>query len=248
VAAPAVGLDTDDNRWIFFGTGRFFAKDDAYNTDTMSFYGIKEPFDDSGGDPTDLDAWWTWATVSRNKSTNILDVSNAVVYESRKVTGVTPLVTTQITNYDELLNEMSYLDGWFLNFPDSKERNLGQAVLFGDIVTFTSYIPSPDPCQGEGETYLYATDYRTGTAYYTSVIGVDTLVEDPTASGKYKVKRRESLGKGLSITPNIHTGQEEGSKAFIQTSTGAIMVIQEINPGITKSGKISWREEMGESE
>jgi type IV pilus assembly protein PilY1 len=52
-----------------------------------------------------------------------------------------------------------------------------------------------------------------------------------------------SLGKGLTLTPNIHVGREEGSKAFIQTSTGAIEVIQQLNPGETKSGKASWREE-----
>jgi len=32
----------------------------------------------------------------------------------------------------------------------------------------------------------------------------------------------------------------KGSKAFVQTSTGAIEVIEQINPGTTKSGVISW--------
>ncbi|MBW1967326.1 MAG: hypothetical protein JRI48_08060 [Deltaproteobacteria bacterium] len=45
-----------------------------------------------------------------------------------------------------------------------------------------------------------------------------------------------------SETPNIHTGREAGSKSFVQTSTGAIIGIEQANPGITKSGKTSWRE------
>ena len=49
-------------------------------------------------------------------------------------------------------------------------------------------------------------------------------------------------GRGYTTTPNLHTGKEEGSTAFVQTSTGAIIDIEQINPGITRSGKVSWRE------
>ncbi|MBW2081302.1 MAG: hypothetical protein JRI27_10140, partial [Deltaproteobacteria bacterium] len=50
------------------------------------------------------------------------------------------------------------------------------------------------------------------------------------------------IGKGYSENTNIHTGREAGSKAFVQTSTGAIIGIEQANPGITKSGKSSWQE------
>ena len=146
-----------------------------------------------------------------------------------------------IANYDDLFDAVMAKKGWFLDFPDSKERNLGQASLFGEILSFTTYIPSLDPCQYEGETYLYAVDYLTGTAYYDSVIGTDA--SDTNAEGEELVRKRISLGRGLSITPNIHTGREEGSKVFVQTSTGAIEVVSEANPGITKSEKLSWEEE-----
>jgi len=127
-----------------------------------------------------------------------------------------------------------------MNFSDPKERNIGQAVLFGDILTFTSYVPSFDPCTIDGETYLYALYYRTGTAYSESVIGRDS---SKTLNNHEKILKRLSLGQGLAVTPNIHTGREKGSKAFIQTSTGAIETIEEYNPGIIKSGKVGWMEE-----
>jgi len=38
-------------------------------------------------------------------------------------------------------------------------------------------------------------------------------------------------------------GQKDGSKAFLQTSTGGIFGEGVDNPGATKSGAISWEEE-----
>ena len=42
-AAPTIGVDPDGNNWIYFGTGRYFTRDDALITDQETFYGIKEP-------------------------------------------------------------------------------------------------------------------------------------------------------------------------------------------------------------
>ncbi len=44
------------------------------------------------------------------------------------------------------------------------------------------------------------------------------------------------------MTPNIHTGRESGSNIYIQTSTGTILQIKEQNPGMVKSGVVSWEE------
>jgi len=53
--------------------------------------------------------------------------------------------------------------------------------------------------------------------------------------------RKVDIGGGLASTPNIHSGAETGSTAFVQTSTGAIISVQQDNPGVVKSGEISWR-------
>jgi type IV pilus assembly protein PilY1 len=51
-----------------------------------------------------------------------------------------------------------------------------------------------------------------------------------------------SLGAGLSTTPNIHVGEEEGGKAFIQTSVGQIVEIPQPNLPMKniKTGRIKW--------
>ncbi len=224
VVAPAsVGLDREENLWVFFGTGRFFNRADALNSDAQSYYGIKDPM---------------WTSVSR--SFDLLDVSNAKVYQGGQVVqGV-----SGVTDYAGVEDAIALTQGWYLDFPASKERNLGQAVLLGDIVTFTSYIPSLDPCEFEGTSNLWALSFNTGTAYSDSVIGLDAS-DTVTLDGvdHSRVLRSISLGKGFSLTPNVHVGRQEGSKAYIQTSTGAIEAIDQANPGLVKSGKLSWEDE-----
>ena len=228
VAASSVGIDASDNRWVYFGTGRYYSTNDSYNTDQQTYYGIKEPYTTSADNKV-----FNWNAITR---ANLLDVSDATVYEtSHVVQGV-----TNVDDYTGLIDAVDAKSGWLMDFSDPKERNIGQAVLFGDIVTFTSYIPSFDPCTIDGKTYLYALNYLTGTAYSESVIGRDS---NEILDYNEKILKRLSLGIGFAVTPNIHTGREKGSKAFIQTSTGAIVTIEEDNPGIIKSGKVGWMEE-----
>jgi type IV pilus assembly protein PilY1 len=236
VAPAAVAIDGDAQRWVYVGTGRFFTRSDVTPAATQSYYGIKEPYTlDMNGDRV-----YGYTTVTR---ASLLDVTNADVKIGGEVTGVAGLPAP--ADFDDLLElvaepkadgTMGDKKGWYIDFA-SKERNLGQASLLGDVLTFTTYIPSADVCAFEGSSNLYLPFFTTGTAYYERILN---LGGETVGSS---VIRKTSLGQGLSVTPNIHTGREAGSKAFIQTSTGNIMVLQESNPGATKSGKTSWEHE-----
>jgi type IV pilus assembly protein PilY1 len=259
-AAPALAMDRKKQPWIFFGTGRFVNRDDVNDTSQQTYYGIKEPWQDLpdafsvtngmvdinvdvDGDST-VDNEMTWAEIS---AADLLDVSDIVVYESGNIlySDDSTVVDLNSNNLDTFSALETYMDqqptprGWKLHFGTSKERNLGQAALLGDILSFTSYVPNAQTCQYEGDSYLYAVHYKTGTALSSSVIGFGAT---HATEGK-EVSRKKGLGKGLAITPNIHTGREKGSKAYIQTSTGAIVIIGEENPGATKTGKTFWMEE-----
>lgn len=245
-AAPTIGLgdwidfDGDGsfdakNRWVFFGTGRFLTRSDAENVDQQSFYGIKEPWDASG---------FTWASVDRDA--NLLNTGELNVFDDESVRDKATAMPAPWPTWDDLLDEIySTYDGWYINFEKSKERNIGQAVLLGDLLTFTTYRPSPDICTFEGESWLYALYYKSGTPYYKPVIGFshnDFNGNGTLDEGEAQMKGKVYLGQGLAVTPNVHTGRQSGSTAFVQTSTGAVKTIEQLNPGMTKSGKASWME------
>ena len=276
--APTIAMDWKKRTWVFFGTGRFASQEDIADDSQQSFYGIKEPWEDTtghennvvdinvdtdGDGATDLENEMTWEEVSLSY---LMDVSNVIVFENRNIknydgvsfTDVKDLENNVLDTFDALEQEMEkdpypgnndpaphsdiFPNGWKLNFSETRERNLGQAALLGDILTFTTYAPDPNACQNEGDSYLYATYYKTGTAFSNSVIGFGAAV-DPGDTTSQEVLRKQSLGKGLAVSPAMHTGKEKGTKAFVQTSTGAILVIEQENPGAVKSGKTYWMEE-----
>jgi type IV pilus assembly protein PilY1 len=131
-------------------------------------------------------------------------------------------------------------DGWKRDFLDARERNLGQASLLAGLVSYTSYRPYTDPCLSEGLGYLYGMYYLTGTAWVEDVFGTVDAESEP----RQENPDRMDLGKGLSTTPNIHVGKEEGGKAFIQTSVGKIKEIPQpkLPSKHVKSGRVKWRD------
>jgi Tfp pilus tip-associated adhesin PilY1 len=133
------------------------------------------------------------------------------------------------------------LDGWYRDLEDERERNLGQASLLGGLLTYSTYQPyTRDLCQSEGTGYLYGLYYLTGTPWFEDIFGTIDADSDPRTANP----DRMALGKGLSTTPNIHVGEEEGGKAFIQTSVGKIREIPQPNlpDKNVKSGRVKWRD------
>jgi type IV pilus assembly protein PilY1 len=276
--APTIAMDWKKRSWVFFGTGRFMGERDIADDSQQTYYGIKEPWQDTAGyennmvdintdvdGDSDLENEMTWEEVSLSY---LLDVSNVVVFESGTIknydsvtatfSSVTDLESNVLGTFDALEQEMEqdpypadndpapasdvFPNGWKLSFSAARERNLGQAALLGDVLTFTTYAPDPDACQNEGDSYLYATYYKTGTSFSADVIGFGSKL-DPGDGTSKETLRKISLGKGLAVSPAMHTGREKGAKAFVQTSTGAILVIEQANPGSVKSGKTYWMEE-----
>lgn len=230
-AAPSAGLDTQGNRWIFVGTGRYYTPTDSYNTDQQSYYGLKET--------KDVSDTFDYATLNRN-TTDLFDSSDVKVYEG----GADVKNAGSASSFSLLRSELSLKNGWFMDFSDSKERNLGQAALLGKILTFTTYVPNDDPCAANGNSWVYALNYETGTAHEYPVIGTDpddTTTASDNVEGQEKVLKRVSIGEGLATSPGLHTGREGGAKAFIQSSTGAITTFEQSTPGRTKSGMTSWQ-------
>ena len=87
----------------------------------------------------------------------------------------------------------------------------------------TTFEPDDDVCAFEGESFLYALYYKTGTAYYESIIGYDGDTITVGSDTYKKISKSVSLGHGVAATPSLHVGTEQGAKAFVQSSTGEIL-------------------------
>jgi type IV pilus assembly protein PilY1 len=249
-AAPMVGWD-GDNYWVYFGSGRFLHADDKTDASSNAqerFYGLKEPADCTAG--------FTWGTLAL---TDLVDVSDILVSESTEPSsallscdsGSTACIAAVPDSDGD--GDVSFLDldvyiagegcvsdvntggvGWVHSFDLDGERNVGQSTLLGGLITFTTYQPFEDLCQMEGLSYLYALYYRTGTAWHEAVF--DT-------GGSSPVQFKADLGKGLATTPNLHVGGEDGAKVFAQTSTGAIVEVEQPNlpDKGAKTGRLFWQ-------
>jgi len=235
VAAPSVAMDDDKRLWVYFGAGRFFNRDDIPQTNSMSFFGIKEPIDNT----TKAKTWATVNTLDLYNSTQItLSGTNCPTgIDGKPVFGPLCVDVYKEGNilaggWQTLELEVEASPGWRQDFDHAYERVLGQASVLGGTVLFTSYTPSEDLCEYEGSSSLWALYYKTGTAYYKPILtsGTDTFATSL------------DLGKGLAITPNIHVGEKPGSTAFIQTSTGAIETVEIANPITVKSGPLFWEQ------
>ncbi|MCJ8499307.1 pilus assembly protein [Desulfatitalea alkaliphila] len=224
MAAPTPAVDGNRNRWVYFGTGRFYSQKDKADYMQQSYYGVKEPYTLSSGEMR-----WTFNTVSKD---NLFDVSNIDVFQTgHHLDGYTG---TFWDLADEIEDDYS---GWRLDFPDPFERNLGQATLAGQALTFTTFSPADAICASEGQSQLYALYYRTGTAYINPIIGAsDSIFSD----GNPLMKKRLVLGPGMTITPNIHVGRQKGASAFVATEGGPIEVMQQQTPASVKSGQQGW--------
>ena len=231
--APNIGFYGDDV-WIYFGTGKFWNVADKTVVEKNAFYGIMEPKQTTG--PA-----YNFSTVTDSALVDVTDIQVDVDTADLNCTDGSTSCLPDNGDVDtfpalkQYITDSSDVDGWKRELTGEGERVIGQPSLLGGLVTFTSYLPDADVCQAEGNSNLYALYYLTGTAWTENVFG------DQDPNNPY-VGFMKSLGKGMSITPNLHLGQEKGTKVFVQSSTGEILEVNQPNLPIKnfRSGSGSW--------
>lgn len=234
-AAPAASIDSRNNFWVFFGTGRYYNDLDRADLTTQYFYGMKDPYYNrsmyyvGAAEPGKSPA--IGHTVAH---ADLLDVTNVEVFTDLSVTGL-----AGVTTWDQLLTAMTIKDGWRLGLTNG-ERVLTDPKVLGGIVLDPTFIPNPDPCGFGGNSNLLGLYFETGTAYTAEVfVGGSEAVAGQT---KRKVLGKIPLGVGMGSSIGLHIGMEEGAQGYVQQSTGVVQDIQ-INPALkVKSGLIWWRE------
>jgi len=240
-AAPAAAVGTEDSAhslWVYFGTGRYLANGDKTDLSQQYLFGIKDPYynglltEDEWQAIRDAEPLFAYDPIDANTNNLLFNTTGVSIYTD----GSTSIANT---TFDDLKSEQShnerYTSGWYKEL-ESGERIINKPSVLGGILLAPSFVPNQDICAFGGSSYLHALYFETGTAFYKSVVGVETEGE------KEKVLDRIDLGLGISSSLGIHVGREHGARGFIQQSTGTIAQIN-LRPAFSiKSGFLNWRE------
>ena len=240
ITAPlTAALNSDGNPIILFGTGSYFRTTDtdlSLNSRVEAFYGIIDTGD-----------FVTRSDLAEQK------ILREVTQSERKgrVLSDTAIRAGQ--------------KGWFLDLQWKRpqggsdavtgERVIAKPVLRGGVLTFTTVIPSSDPCSGGGSSWVMSTNVLTGgrLSYNYFDMNGDGLVNDQDFfdDGKGNLipySGQSDPERGVIKTPSFFNGQnpDDGTPRTFMCFAGSSGQGPEcvpVSPDATKAGRISWREE-----
>jgi type IV pilus assembly protein PilY1 len=238
----ALSIDSYDNMWIYVGSGRYFSTSDKSNTDQQYMFGVKDPFYNQN----QTTYYHKYSPYKEVAISDLLDSDRYIILEGGQVlldtdTPKDGAPNSDFGGWDDLISLALTKDGWIRNLTISGERITTKFTILGGIVFTPSFVPASEVCGYGGDSYLYGQYYETGTAYYKAVFinGKKNLTYGSQLVTQ--ILDKTSLGSGMASSVGVHIGKE-GSKGFIQTSSGAI-VEQELETAFSvKSGLRSWRE------
>lgn len=226
---------------VFVGTGRFLGTTDVTDTQTQSFYAVKDNLDSTTlGNP-------------RLAATNFVKqtLTSTTCPADSPITICTPGQTVRLTTANPV--DWTSKNGWYMDFLTGGERSSTDPALGLGTLLFTTIAPSSanaNACgsDGEGSSFVYALDYLTGKALSTAG-GANSSTNTSGVAGI-------SLGTGL-VTRPVMIEQSDGTvRALIRSSGGSassaagttdlggtIVIAPPVNP-TSGSGtrRVSWRE------
>ncbi len=242
ITAPvSLSIDSYDNVWVYFGTGRYLSEDDKTNTDTQYLFGICDPFFNSYYDEDHGDYYHNYSKTKVLGLSNLFDADPYTITTTGQVFRGSSLFGDG--TWSHLLSEASSYDGWKRTLDTSGERAVNKFSVLGGIVFAPTFIPNDDICGFGGNSNLYGLYYETGTAYYESSFVNHDVVTVTIGGNQYQeISGKMDLGAGKASALGIHVGRESGAKAYVQQSTGAVIDVS-LSPAFNvKSGLISWKD------
>lgn len=246
-SSVALSIDDYDNLWVYVGSGRYLSNSDKANTDQQYMFGMKDPFFNKNYQTSPTDYYHNYSNYKTLAFSDLLYSDPYIIKEGGEVLEDTssPLDGVPDADYggwSDLLTAARAKDGWYRTLTISGERIITRFSILGGIVFTPSFVPTTDICGFGGDSYLYGQYYETGTAYYKSVFkeGEKDITYDSEIITT--ILDKTSIGAGMASSIGIHVGRE-GSKGFIQTSTGTIIEESLETAFTVKSGLKSWIEE-----
>ncbi|OED40592.1 hypothetical protein ACH42_15995 [Endozoicomonas sp. (ex Bugula neritina AB1)] len=230
-SSPTTLSNSDNERWIFAGTGRELIQADSRSNTQEYFLGVKEP--STGGS-------FTYGSVAFN---SLIDTTDVQVRANGALTSTfTVKPGAAVDNFNALLNAIESENGWVnrleRNSSDPTGKNTSSAAKIFSLLLFTEYVPPPNQCEIDGLSYLTVLHYQTGTAIPAGTQAVLTTgtITDTTISTK-----RINLGVGLAPSPVIHQGSDGKPSVIIQGGAGNISSTA-LDYSLIDEGRQSWRQ------
>ncbi len=192
-AKPELGT-VKGNAVVFVGTGRYLGVTDLSNTSQQSFYAIK----DTLGTATYTNPRSYGGFIQQTEVDGTCPSTAPA-----SVCGTGTLVRTSSAN----AVSFAINNGWFIDFPDSGERDNTDPILVLGTLAFNTNIPNVTACTAGGYSYQYFLDYSSGAPLATS--GTVVAV---------------SLGNSLATSPSV-----------VQLSNGLLVAITTLSKGTEKT-------------
>ena len=202
-AAPLVGKDPmSGTLWVFFGTGEYLTDSDPNNTQTQTWYGIK----DNG-------------TSISGRS----DLIQRSITATGTVSGFDVRVIDAGTT-EELVSK----EGWYIDLPTSGERMVVPNRFQGEALIGTTRIPnSSDVCRPSGKGYVMAINPFTGGRLDKTFFDLNN---DGQFNDSDKLGSQIVSGIGFDSSPNnpifvenvMQVGLDDGTTKTLRTQGSSV--------------------------
>lgn len=146
--------------WLYFGTGRYFYKnDDPSTTVQQQLFGIKEPCYSTANRQNYTPYTNIAAGTYNDIDPTCTDVASGALVNQSGTASTAPAATLSAT-----------APGWFINLDAADTVNLAERVITDPValangnVFFTSFKPSADICKFGGDSLIWALRFDSGAA------------------------------------------------------------------------------------
>jgi Tfp pilus tip-associated adhesin PilY1 len=176
--------------WVYFGTGIYEHQNDKLNANTQYFFGLK---DNAAGVPT-------------------YQMGNLIPLQAQ-------FTTANIDGQDTVVRTVSGTnagnDSWVMELSPgvmSSERVIVKPLVVGGIVFFTTFVPDSNVCEGSGDTWVFAVDYKSGTAPTEPVF-------DLNGDGVFDDNDKVTVDGDLVVPIGVYVGRGQGSHTVLHKDT-----------------------------
>lgn len=210
---------------LLFGTGKYLEISDITSTGRQSFYAIW----DHGVQIAGRSRLRTQSVISETTiSGDVYRITSNTAF-TRNMWG------TAAGQYE----------GWLLDLPTTKERQVTRPLLHSGRIIFTTLIPDPDPCEGGGSSWLMELDAFTGGQLPTPPLDTNRdgqiNATGPTADALVSGRKSTYITSMPTFIGLTGSGAPKLEMKSRNTSGGTIVQDLETTNSRTSS-RISWEE------